>query len=133
MTFDQQDRFESTEATSVRPTESTSMFNEAYSLLSKQPFKASEQLSSNQTDVNQMFGALELFDSQDVKNDTTRNPVSFERDKEKPRPETPFEPTAEFAGKVIDNFKEFDVPGHVKQIPGELKRQLGNIADAWGF
>ncbi len=141
MAFDVLDKFESTESRAAKPTESTSMFSEAYSMLSNQSFKASEQFGSSQTDVNQMFGALELFDSQapanavnDVTNDTTtREPVSFDRHKDKPRPETPFEPTAEFAGKVIDNIKEFDVPGHVKQIPGEVQRQLGEIAHAWGF
>lgn len=133
MAFETQDVAK--EAKNAQPSESSSLFGEVSQLMGRQQLSASDLgLQNSQNTVNQMFGSLELFDSAaDARNDGGRTPT-FKRDKPDPdRPEVPFEPTPEFARKVVDEFKKFDVPGHIKQIPGELNRQLGEIARVWGF
>jgi hypothetical protein len=87
---------------------SSSIFNQAYELLGQQQFKGDSLQSGNNQAINDAFGTLDLFDSQDVRQPT------FKRDGG---------PTGRTVGETVSDT--------LKQIPGEFKRQMGEIADVW--
>jgi hypothetical protein len=99
------------EARESRASESTSAFDEVYGLLQQQQqqFKGDSLQTSAQNDVNQMFGTLDLFESE-----TARPEPTFSRGG-----------TAggRSAGEIIEET--------FKQIPDQLGRTLGAIGDAW--
>lgn len=54
------------DSTEARHSESTSLFGEAMQLLGSQQFRSNEGMqTSGQNSLNQLFGSIELFDSQD--------------------------------------------------------------------
>jgi hypothetical protein len=94
------------ESRESRSSESTSAFDEAFDLLQQQPFKGSDSMqSSSQNAVNEMFGTLDLFESE-----TTRPEPTFSRGG---------------TGKMPT------VGETLKEIPEQLGRTLGAIGDAW--
>jgi len=112
------------ESKEAHASESTSLFSEAMQMLGSQQFRSNEGMqTSGQNSLNQLFGAIDLFDSQDdgslvlsrVKGKTESKPQVEREPRETSRVRDPGQPSLRPASDEPNNKFEIDKNGDVRR------------------